>query len=147
MFRKWNAPVAYKFFKDKKHMLADPIHISDQDLIVTEKELSRYVNEFSRSGFDQALNWYRTREINYEDEKDIKDVNVHVPVLMITAGKDPVLTPAMSSKMEKFIKNLTREHVEYAAHWVHVEQPDQVNRALLSWLKKLHLKEDYKSKL
>jgi soluble epoxide hydrolase/lipid-phosphate phosphatase len=136
MFLKWDSNVYYKFFADGTNMIGAPVHIEENDLIVTKQELTRYVQLFQETEFFQALHWYKTRQINFNDEKGL-DPNINIPALMITAGKDKVLTPEMTSKMDKFIPKLSRVHIEDAGHWVHVEQKERVNKALLEWLQNI----------
>ena len=62
---------------------------------------------YARRGFAGGLNWYKTRRINWDQEAG---VTMRIPhdALMLTAGKDPVLSPKMSEKMEESVPNLTR---------------------------------------
>lgn len=104
--------------------------------LLSQEELDYYTSEYQRSGFQGGLNWYKTRKLNWENEANLARKIDH-NALMVTAGKDAVLTPAMTHRMEQFMKNLSRAHVEEASHWVQVEQHQEVNRILLSWLSKV----------
>jgi len=55
----------------------------------------------------------------------------------VTAGKDSVLTPDMADGMERWVPNLTRAHIEQCGHWTQQEEPEQLNRILLDWLRSL----------
>ena len=49
------------------------------------QEIDYYVSQFKRSGFHGPLNWYRTRIINYNDERDLP-LNIPQPALMVRCG-------------------------------------------------------------
>lgn len=53
---------------------------------------------------------------------------------MVTAGKDPALSPAMARKMPQFVKDLKMEHIEEGAHWLQVEHSAAVNGMIEKWL-------------
>ncbi|TQS33045.1 hypothetical protein Golomagni_06626, partial [Golovinomyces magnicellulatus] len=84
------------------------------------------------------LNWYRTREINFEDEKVLaeKDAKLAMPAMFVTATKDAALPPWMSQGMEEKFVNLSRGEVE-ATHWALWEAADSVNEQLGKWLQKV----------
>lgn len=107
--------------------------------MLTEEDLSYYVQQYTHSTFRGPLNWYRNIEENWKWCLPMKDAKIHLPALMITAGKDPVLSPSLTVGMEKFIPNLRREHIEDCGHWTQQEQPDIVNVILIQWLKTLNL--------
>ena len=59
-----------------------------------------------------------------------------MPVLFIEATKDQALPPSMSKGMDNYIPNLTRGSVE-TSHWALWEAPEQVNKLIGGWLKKV----------
>lgn len=122
------------FFKDGKFFIPK----YDKNTILTEKEIEFYVNSYKGRVRD-SLNWYKTRELNWNDEIKLSKTIYH-PSLMITCGKDPVLPKSMSLGMEKYILNLSRGHIEDASHWVLLEQPEKVNQILKDWLNKICFK-------
>ncbi|MED6279600.1 Bifunctional epoxide hydrolase 2 [Characodon lateralis] len=61
-----------------------------------------------------------------------------MPALMVTAGKDPVLLPALSHGMEDLIPNLSRGHIEACGHWTQMDKPAETNNILISWLNETH---------
>jgi soluble epoxide hydrolase/lipid-phosphate phosphatase len=67
------------------------------------------VEQYQRSGLHGGLNYYKTRQVNFEDEKQLlsKDLKIHHPVLMVTVGKDKALPPTMAKKMPIYCTNLT----------------------------------------
>jgi soluble epoxide hydrolase / lipid-phosphate phosphatase len=108
-----------------------------RSVMLTQEELDVFVEAFKKTGFRGALNWYRNQQAGWEWGEETKGQGIGQPALMVTAGKDPVLTPALSQGMEALIPNLTRGHIEDCAHWTQQERPDELNRILLEWLKAL----------
>ncbi|KAM6894096.1 bifunctional epoxide hydrolase 2 [Xenentodon cancila] len=108
--------------------------------MVTEAELQYYVRRFKESGFRRPLNWYRNHEANWRWMCSQPTGKILMPVLMVTAGKDPVLLPAFSKGMDDLIPNLSREHIEECGHWTQMEKPAETNKILISWLKEAHKK-------
>ena len=108
-----------------------------RSVMLKQEELDMFVEAFSRTGFRGALNWYRTSRATWEWGEETKGQKINHPALMVTAGKDPVLTPALSAGMEDRVPNLTRGHIEDCAHWTQQERPQELNRILLDWLASL----------
>ena len=71
------------------------------------QDLGVYVSAYRRTGFASTLNWYRTSRENWDDEANVPMVVPH-PALMVTAGRDRVLRPALSEGMEAYVPNLKR---------------------------------------
>eukprot|EP00298_Acanthocystis_sp_HF-20_P003312 c13677_g1_i1.p1 GENE.c13677_g1_i1~~c13677_g1_i1.p1 ORF type:complete len:345 (-),score=116.88 c13677_g1_i1:40-1038(-) len=107
--------------------------------LLTDVEHKYYISQFKKSGFKGNLNWYRTHKVNFECEKDLNPIIRH-PALMVTAGRDSVLKPESTKKMEEFIPNLKRGHIEDAGHWILQEFPAEMNQIILNWLGSLNLK-------
>ena len=80
------------------------------------------------------VNWYRTREINYNEELAIEDRRVTVPVLFIQALRDQALPPHLGRSMAKKIPQLTIKQVN-TAHWALWEKPEEVNGIIERWVR------------
>ncbi|XP_015249181.1 PREDICTED: bifunctional epoxide hydrolase 2 [Cyprinodon variegatus] len=106
--------------------------------MLTEADLQYYVSQFRESGFRGPLNWYRNNQANWKWMCSQPTGKVLVPALMVTAGKDPVLLPALSQGMEDLIPNLSRGHIEDCGHWTQMDKPAETNNILISWLKETH---------
>lgn len=95
-----------------------------------------YVSEYMKNGIEGPCNWYRTRQVNFEDEKnmsaDVKKV-IKQPTLFIQALHDNILTPELSKGMERSIPNLTRGEVP-ASHWALWQTPGQTNAIIKKWI-------------
>ena len=67
--------------------------------------------------------WYRNDRANWEWGEEARDARITCPALMVTAGRDPVLTPSLSAGMERVIPQLQRGRIEACGHWTQQECP------------------------
>ncbi len=107
---------------------------------LTEADLAYFTETYRKSGFRGGLNWYRNLDRNWELTAPWQDAKIHQPSLFIAGSKDAVITGLIGSKLvdklELVLSNLTRKLIiEGAGHWVQQERPDEVNAALLKFLK------------
>jgi len=110
--------------------------------LLDEEELAYYTSVFLRHGLGGPCNWYRTRELNFRDDKKLpRDVadTIAQPTLFILATRDNILTREMSRGMERACPRLTRAEVP-AAHWALWQTPHEVNSVLKEWLEGVVLK-------
>ncbi|CAJ0904569.1 11324_t:CDS:10 [Entrophospora sp. SA101] len=91
---------------DGNSMLGDAVHDVPRSSIISQKELDYYVRQYKSNGFHGGLNYYKTRKVNFQDEKGTRK-QINHPSLMITVGKDLALPPSMAKGMNKFCINLT----------------------------------------
>jgi soluble epoxide hydrolase/lipid-phosphate phosphatase len=112
--------------------------------LFTADELAEYVKAYKKQGFLPSLQWYRTTQLNWHEEEGLP-TDIVVPALMVTAGRDNVLTYAMtegpcttacacrvinstdllptSAGMEGWVPKLKRGHVAGSSHWMMVYYP------------------------
>ena len=108
-----------------------------RSIMLTQEDLDFFVSEYERTGFRGGLNWYRNLPANWQWGERVAGKQVLQPALMVTPGKDGVLTPDMADGMERWVPNLRRAHIEQCGHWTQQEEPEQLNRILLDWLRSL----------
>ncbi|KAG4438667.1 hypothetical protein IFR05_005848 [Cadophora sp. M221] len=105
--------------------------------LLTKEEVDFYVKQYAIKGMHGPLNWYRTQQLNFEDEKELAEkmegFKFDMPTLYIGGTKDAALPPAMSTGMDKFFRSLTRGEVN-ASHWALWEKPADVNRYIEEFL-------------
>lgn len=106
----------------------------DKETIIPEDELAYYIETFSRTGFTGGINWYRNITRNWKITADIPQ-KIMLPALMISAANDSVLPPSMTDGMEQWVSNVEKHVIDNCGHWTQQEQPEEVNRLILSWLK------------
>ncbi|CAG8903501.1 unnamed protein product [Penicillium egyptiacum] len=121
-------------FDANKGVLLDKIGQLKPSRLLSEEELEFYTNEFARSGIHGPLNWYRTRDVNYEDELAILDRGIQVPTLFIQGLRDQALPPHLGKSMSKQVPQLTLKQVN-TSHWALWEKPEEVNEIIGTWLK------------
>lgn len=107
-------------------------HLSRTPLL-SEKMLDLYADQYAKNGIHGALNWYKSRKQNFEDELVLESPTIDVPVLFIAATKDDALPPSMSKSMDRHIPRLTRKSVD-THHWALWEKPEEVNQLIRDWL-------------
>ena len=107
-----------------------------------EGDLDVYVQEWNRTGFQGALNWYRSQT----DPTQMKDLylfagkKIEVPAIFISGEKDwgNYQQPgALESYPQSCLKFRGIKFIEGAGHWPQQEQPEKVVEEILSFLKGL----------
>ena len=88
------------------------------------------------------MNWYRTRSINAEDElplvKNTDRFQFQLPAMLVMAGQDPALTPALAEGQERyFTKGLKKEVIHEASHWILIHCPEECNRYIGEFIKRV----------
>jgi soluble epoxide hydrolase/lipid-phosphate phosphatase len=105
--------------------------------LLSKEELDFYVKRYAIHGMHGPLNWYRTQQLNFEDEKElaesIEGFKFQMPVLFVAGAKDAALPPAMSAGMDKWFRSLTRGEVD-ANHWALWEKPAEINQYIREFL-------------
>ncbi|MER7834709.1 alpha/beta hydrolase [Streptomyces sp. NPDC096040] len=108
----------------------------------TEEDLDALTESFSQ-GFTGALNWYRNLDRNWELTAPWQGAVVTPPALYVYGDRDlvPVFpgTPELIERLPALMPNLVREPLKLAGcgHWTQQERPDEVNAALVDFLKSL----------
>ena len=112
-----------------------------------EDELSIYVSQYSQTGFQGGLNWYRcqTDPRGYwaGDTRVLYGKQIKVPAMFVSGKRDwgvYQLPGALNVMRTKAFGNMEDEDVvlvEGAGHWVQQEKPEVVLQNLLRFLKKV----------
>jgi pimeloyl-ACP methyl ester carboxylesterase len=108
---------------------------------LTEDELRVYSTAFEHTGFQAALQWYRCRtEGNFDAElAKYAGRRIEVPSCFIAGRSDwgPYQRPGSLAKMRSACARLLScDFIEGAGHWVQQEQPAEVTRLLLEFLRR-----------
>jgi soluble epoxide hydrolase/lipid-phosphate phosphatase len=105
--------------------------------LLSEEEVDFYVKRYAIHGMRGPLNWYRTQELNFEDEKEmaknVEGFKFMIPFLFIAGTRDAALPPAISQGMDKWFDSLTRREVN-TSHWALWEKPEEVNEHIREFL-------------
>jgi pimeloyl-ACP methyl ester carboxylesterase len=100
------------------------------------------IGEYRRTGFRGGLNWYRNVDRNWELTAPLAGATIRQPALFIAGTRDPVLRGPMGEaalkQQPQLVPGLRRQVlIEGAGHWVNQERPDEVNAALIDFLREL----------
>jgi microsomal epoxide hydrolase/non-specific protein-tyrosine kinase len=102
-------------------------------LILSEADLSVYIDLYRRSGFRGGINLYRNVDRNFEIMRGV-DPRMSAPALFVGAALDHFLPPAGAEGMEKLVDDLETAIIEDCGHWVMWEKPEALNRLIVGWL-------------
>lgn len=109
---------------------------------LAEADLDAYAADLERTGFTGGLNWYRNIDRNQELLRALHGARVLPPALYVAGDRDIVVT---SPGVDRTIADLAasvpdlRETVMLpgCGHWTQQERPDEVNAAILRFLRGL----------
>ncbi|HZG91824.1 MAG TPA: alpha/beta hydrolase [Pseudonocardia sp.] len=103
---------------------------------LSQDELDFYTAEFTRTGFTGGLNWYRNFDRNWELTPQLAGAKVQVPSFFIGGALDPVLGMTPPERQDDWLTDHRGSAiVADAGHWVQQEKADEVNTALLGFLR------------
>jgi pimeloyl-ACP methyl ester carboxylesterase len=107
---------------------------------INEADIAYFTEAYRQSGFRGGLNWYRNLDRNWELTAPWQGAQIHQPSLFIAGSRDSVITGLIGAKqvneLEKVLPNLRQKLIiDGAGHWVQQERPNEVNAALLAFLK------------
>ena len=108
---------------------ADPGFMTDTDFAV-------YRDAFTRGGLFGPLGPYRNIDANAAATEHLANAPITQPTLMLTADRDPILPPTTADGMRRWVPNLEVVPVTGSGHWTQQEQPEQVNEALVRFLRR-----------
>ena len=133
-------PSAAMFVQEGKGFLG---HATSEEPLpgwLSEADLAYFTESFRKSGFRGGLNWYRNIDRNWELTAPWHGAQIHQPSLFIAGSKDGVITGLIGAKqvkeMERVLPNLRQKLIlDGAGHWIQQERPDEVNAALIAFLR------------
>jgi pimeloyl-ACP methyl ester carboxylesterase len=128
------------FVEDGKGFLGEPSPDRPLPDWLSEADLAHFTETYRTSGFRGGLNWYRNIDRNWELTAPWQGAQIHQPSLFIAGSNDSVITGLIGAKrvadMERVLPNLRQKLIiDGAAHWIQQERPDEVNAALIAFLK------------
>jgi pimeloyl-ACP methyl ester carboxylesterase len=77
------------------------------------------------------INWYRALRYPAANQT----AHISTPTLLIWGEQDFALSRALTEDLEQWVPNLQRHYVPNSNHWVQNEAPEEVNGAMLSFLR------------
>ena len=111
---------------------------------ISEADVDAYAAEFQKGGLRGPLNWYRNIDRNWELLAPWTGAKVEVPALYVAGDRDLVLAFRGMDQLLANLKNVIPKLEETiilpgCGHWTQQERPEEVNTALLAFLKKQHI--------
>jgi epoxide hydrolase A/B len=109
---------------------------------ISESDIDFYSEEFRRSGFRGALNYYRNIDRNWEITGAMAGLQVSVPALYIAGDRDFVVgfpgTDQLLANMKTFVPGLRKiQMLPGCGHWTQQERPNEVSTALVEFIRAL----------
>jgi pimeloyl-ACP methyl ester carboxylesterase len=109
---------------------------------LSESDVDYYGEQFRRSGFRGALNYYRNIDRNWEITGALAGMQVTVPALYLAGDRDFVVafpgTDQLLANMKSFVPGLRKiQMLPGCGHWTQQERPNEVNAALVEFIRTL----------
>jgi pimeloyl-ACP methyl ester carboxylesterase len=109
---------------------------------LTEDDIEFFAREFTRTGFRGGLHWYRNIDRNWELLAPFAGARVLVPALYIAGDRDLVVAfrgmDQLIENLPTFVPHLRKTvMLPGCGHWTQQERPEDVNAALLDFLRGL----------
>lgn len=115
-------------------------HIEDPGKLgkwCSDVDLKYYVDEFNGSGFRGPLNYYRNMDLTWELTEGAPRT-ISQPAMFVAGKKDGVIVMASEAlkRMPERVTDLRiNELISGVGHWTQQEAPEQVNDAIVRFLK------------
>ena len=106
---------------------------------LTDEDLDYYCEEY-RDGFRGPINWYRNLDRSMELTSDLRDAKIVQPAHFMVGSRDPavVLLAGAYDDLDNVIDLRANVVLEGAGHWLPLERPNEVNAALLDFLREIN---------
>ncbi|SDP52074.1 alpha/beta fold hydrolase [Afipia sp. GAS231] len=107
---------------------------------LSEADIAHFAEAYRHSGFRGGLNWYRNLDRNWDLTAPWQGAQIHQPSLFIAGSRDSVITGLIGAKrvneLDRVLPNLRQKLIiDGAGHWVQQERPDEVNAAVIEFLR------------
>ena len=133
-------PAAHQFVETGKGFLGEGHRDRPLPAWLSEADLAYFTNIYTQSGFRGGLNWYRNIDRNWELTAAWQDAQIRQPSLFLAGSRDGVITGLIGARqvaeLDRVLTDLRAKVIlDGAGHWVQQERPDEVNAALIDFLK------------
>ncbi len=99
----------------------------------SDDEIRLYKEALARPGaLTATLDYYRALRHKTRRVRS----RIETPTLLIWGERDRYLGPALTRDLERWVPNLTIKRIPTASHWVQMDAPEEVNEALLDFLRR-----------
>jgi pimeloyl-ACP methyl ester carboxylesterase len=133
-------PAAHQFIEEGKGFLGDGPGDRPLPDWLTEADLAYVTKIYMQSGYRGGLNWYRNIDRNWELTAAWQGAKISQPSLFLAGSRDGVVTGLIGARqiaeLDRILTDLKAKIIlDGAGHWVQQERPDEVNAALIDFLK------------
>jgi len=107
---------------------------------ISEHDIDVYVEEFARSGFRGAVNWWRNVDRGWELMAPFADSPVTVPALYLAGDRDIIAAIFRQSIVQQsaLVPKLRQAAMlPGCGHWTQQERAPEVNAAMIDFLRSL----------
>ncbi|WP_246728282.1 alpha/beta fold hydrolase [Microvirga terricola] len=112
-------------------ILRGMLHIGGRKGTFSDADTRRYMRTWSVPGAVTGMvNWYRA----LRRRPPIDNPRVKPPTLVIWGNRDPYLQKGLAEASLSLCDNGEALWMEDGSHWVHIEEPQVVNKALIDFL-------------
>lgn len=99
----------------------------------SDEDVEQYLSVFKTPGaLTAALNYYRAA-IRHRPPRPQA---IHCPTLVLWGRRDPFLSPRLSEGLQPWVPQLEVVQIAEAGHWLHVWHAQQVNQAMLAFVRR-----------
>lgn len=106
--------------------------------ILDKDDLDKYISVFRSRGMEGPLSWYRTREINWQEDRELtsKTLPESLPAMLIMPKDDVAVPPALGKTMKKHLPHTEFVEVANSGHWAQNEVPGVVVQTFKQWIER-----------
>ncbi len=107
---------------------------------MSEDHFAEYVEAFTASGFKGPIDWYRCLDLNWSLTAFLQGKKITQPSIFMVGERDPVRHYAGQHEagLKDWLTDLRSQTVlPGAGHWLQQERPNEVNAALIAFLRSL----------
>ncbi|MBX9708335.1 MAG: alpha/beta hydrolase [Caulobacteraceae bacterium] len=107
---------------------------------MSEAHFAEYVEAFTASGFKGPIDWYRCLDLNWSLTAFLQGKRITQPSMFMVGERDPVRHYAGQHEagLKDWLTDLRSQTVlPGAGHWLQQERPNEVNTALVAFLRSL----------
>jgi len=103
---------------------------------VTQRDVDLYVRALSRPGaLTAAINYYRALFRERSRGGRLPLSVIETPTLVLWGERDRYLVPELLNGLEVWVRKVRIERFPGASHWVHIDEVERVNGALIDFLR------------
>jgi epoxide hydrolase 4 len=97
----------------------------------SDRDLEAYVDAWSKAdALSSMLNWYRALRHYSSDSRELE---ISPETLILWGAKDQFLEPSLAEESCDHCRRCRVKRLDSATHWLHLEEPQLVNRSLIEF--------------